>query len=109
MLAPGNAYTWSFLAWSRALTANVDGALDALVISWELAPRNAQLASSRINLLEVLAEVSQGLFDEDNIRKSALLDISVLHEHDRRYLNIALRDSPALQALARQSDFFQAE
>lgn len=55
-LAPGNAHAWGTLAWSYALEGEIDKAREALRASWTLAPRNLELALSRLGVAELIVE-----------------------------------------------------
>lgn len=99
-LAPGNAYTWGFLGWAYAMEGNVEGAVSALEVSWSLAPYSAQLAPSRLNLLEALIDIDEEIFSLPNVRAGAINDLGILKKFDKRYLEIALEDTPLLQDFA---------
>lgn len=53
-LDPGNARAWVALAWARAGLEDVPGSVDALRVSWKIAPNNRTLANWRLNLVGVL-------------------------------------------------------
>ena len=56
-LAPASARSWASLAWARALGGNMEGAEQALLVSWELAPWSGSLAAERFALAEMLQEI----------------------------------------------------
>ena len=102
-LAPGNAFTWGFLGWARAMEGDTMGALRALEISWSVAPYNFQLAPARINLLEVLVDIDPGVLSSPEVRSAAARDMSLLQKYDRKYLEVVLEDAPRLRKLVQSS------
>jgi tetratricopeptide (TPR) repeat protein len=102
-LAPGNAYTWGFLGWAYAMEGNVEGAVSALEVSWSFAPYSAQLAPSRLNLLEALIDINENILSLPNMRDGAVKDLGILQKFDKRYLEISLEDAPLLRGLAASS------
>ena len=56
-LAPASARSWASLAWARALSGNLGGAEDALLVSWGLAPWSGSLAAERFALAEMLQQI----------------------------------------------------
>ena len=54
--APGDAVTWSLLAWSEAFLADEDAAFRAQAQSWALAPHNLNLAFQRLAYIAGFAD-----------------------------------------------------
>lgn len=86
-LDPRNAHAWESLAWARARLNNTAGALDAMRVSWELAPYNFHLASRRVNLVG-LVTLPGGLVVElsDGDRAALAKDVAVLRRFDEKKL-----------------------
>ncbi len=53
-LDPGNTYAWAGLAWAHALDGDMAAGRAAMVTSWEIAPNNLQLASSRADFFSMV-------------------------------------------------------
>lgn len=102
-LAPGNAFTWGFLGWARAMEGDTVGALSALEVSWSVAPYNFQLAPARVNLLEVLVDIDPRVLSWREVRAAAARDLSLLQKYDRRYLEVVLEDAPLLRELVQSN------
>ena len=106
-LAPGNAYTWGFLGWARAMEGDADGALRALEVSWSVAPYNFQLSPARVNLLKVLADINPTVLSSPEVRAAAVRDLGLLQRYDRRYLEVVLEDAPRLRELVTPSNLIE--
>jgi hypothetical protein len=101
-LAPGNAYTWAFLAWADAMAADDATALADLDVSWDLAPANAQLAPVRLNLYELLLDLGTLPQDLRDVEEKVKLDLVVMQRFEPQHLEVILKDSDGLKRLAAQ-------
>ncbi len=94
--APGDAFTWSLLAWSEAFLADEAAALRAQSRSWELAPHNLTLARERVAFTAGLADRFPA-----SLQCAVGRDIALLHgrpEH-RQFLIDLAEDVPAIAAI----------
>lgn len=105
-LNPGNAHAWAQLAWAHARMADDAAALEALRVSWRLAPYNRALADTRINLVGLLSDPSLQIvtLSPDDLAALAA-DAGTLSRFDRPALAFyrdQLPHLPALNAEARK-------
>ncbi|AZQ66769.1 hypothetical protein EF888_06210 [Silicimonas algicola] len=99
-LAPGNAYTWAYLAWADAMQADDAAALSDLNVSWALAPASAQLAPVRLNLYELLLDLGTLPDDRGEVEEKVKRDLAVMRRFEPRHLDVILKDSDGLRSLA---------
>ena len=76
--APGDAVTWSLLAWSEAFLADEAAAIQAQERSWELAPHNLHLAHERLAFIAGFADRFAASLPE-SVRR----DIALIYSHPR--------------------------
>jgi len=89
---PGQADTWTALAWTRFLTEDLAGSEYALRVSWDLAPHNSSEAIERIGLVLALDEVLGASWRTDSAASSAVRnDLRALKEYDPDYFE-AIRE-----------------
>ena len=87
-LDPGNARAWVALAWARASLNDRSGSVDALRVSWEIAPNNRTLAIRRLSLVGILAASGTHpveLTEQD--RTAVSRDTDVLEQFEPRRLD----------------------
>ena len=84
-LAPGNAYTWTFIGWAAALEGDLEGALAAMETSWELAPWSFQLAPVRLSLFELLVSLDVPEDPLPSHLEAAGRDLEMLRRYDFRH------------------------
>lgn len=86
---PGNAHAWAALAWAYVRLDDLPESVNALRISWEIAPHNATLAKTRVNLVGLLTfpGLDRALWNEDDLH-AFFRDIDVLEEHAPRSLQL---------------------
>jgi len=84
-LAPGNAYTWTFIGWAAALEGDLEGALAAMETSWELAPWSFQLAPVRLSLFELLVSLDVPEDPLPSHLEAAGRDLEMLRRYDPRH------------------------
>ena len=89
-LDPGNARAWVALAWARASVDDLPGSIDALRVSWEVAPNNRTLAIRRLNLVGIMMASDTNpveLTEQD--RMATLQETDLLQEFEpRRFENL---------------------
>lgn len=100
-LAPGNAYTWTFLGWAAAMEGDPNGAVSALETSWKLAPWSLQLAPVRLNLFEYLVEFGPVGAPLGVHIESARRDLEILRTHDLRDYEALTSDGGILEEISR--------
>jgi hypothetical protein len=90
-MQPGNAGAWMVLAWAHLLSGESGPALEAVQVSWRLAPNNVALAGERVSLS--LALFDPALYPTGNapvpteeIRGALARDFETLDTH-RRHLH----------------------
>jgi hypothetical protein len=78
-LDPGNARTWVALSWARARLEDFEGAVNALRVSWQIAPNNLTLAKRRMHIAGLLSipEFGRVVLTEAD-RKSVAQDANVI-------------------------------
>ncbi|MEM1146092.1 MAG: hypothetical protein AAGI88_26270 [Pseudomonadota bacterium] len=85
---PGQADTWTALAWTRFLTEDLAGSEHALRVSWDLATHNSSEAIERIGLVLALDEVLSASWRDDAVASEAVLnDLRTLKKYDPAYLD----------------------
>jgi len=103
-LDPGNAHAWASLAWAHARLGNDLEAMEALHVSWEIAPHNMALADTRLNLVGVLTDPEIGFAEPTEAeRVSMARDMEVLSLFDRPALSKHMETSPHLAALTKDA------
>lgn len=86
--APGRVDAWTSLGWAHVLLGDTEAAVQALNVSWQLAPFNKSEASQRLALVEALDDLT-----DDTWRSNAATmrfvenDLRTLKAYDRRYFN----------------------
>ena len=97
---PGNAHAWAALGWAFLRQGEAERAVDALHVSWEIAPYNRALADTRLSLVGVLSnpDVSDDALLETN-KDGILRDAAVLKQYDKRTYDFYSEISPHLFAL----------
>ena len=96
---PGQADTWTALAWTTFLAEDLAGSEHALRVSWDLAPHNSSEAIERIGLVLALDEVVGTSWRNDTNASSAVLkDLQTLKRHDPDYFE-GIRDEATTLAV----------
>jgi hypothetical protein len=104
-LDPGNAHAWAMLAWARARLGNNSGAIEALRVSWKIAPHNKALADTRLNLSGLLTDPEVGIIEPTNAERASMArDVKVLRLFDPRALARYMEINPHLAALTKDTD-----
>jgi len=98
-LAPGNAYTWTFIGWAAALEGDPEGALAAMETSWELAPWSFQLAPVRLNLFELLVSLDVPEEPLPSHLEAAGRDLETLRRYDLEYYEVLREEGGILAEL----------
>lgn len=104
--APGDALTWSLLAWSEAFLADEAAAFRAQSRSWELAPYNLTLAPERLAFMAGLAE----RFPPD-LLGAVRRDIALLHDlpEYREFLADLAQDNTVIAAIVAELESREME
>jgi hypothetical protein len=101
---PGNAHAWAFLAWARARLGNNSGAMEALHVSWKIAPNNKALADMRLNLAGLLTDPEIGFTEPTKAERASMArDMEVLSLFDRRALAMHMEIIPHQASLAKDT------
>ncbi len=98
-LAPGNAYTWTFLGWAAAMEGDIEDAESALATSWTLAPWSLQLAPLRLNLFELLVELDAIPAARAGSALGAIRDLEMLRSYDARSYGVLVGGGGILKDL----------
>jgi tetratricopeptide (TPR) repeat protein len=96
---PGNAATWTNLAWAHALLGNEEGARSALDHSWNLAPFNNGQAFERMILAISLDKASEPLAPQAATSSTGFQnDREVLRTYDAgRHENLVRQHSDMME------------
>jgi hypothetical protein len=104
-LDPGNAHAWAILAWARARLGNDLGAMEALHVSWKIAPNSKALADTRLNLSGLLTDPEVGIIEPTNAERASMArDVKVLRLFDPRALARYMEINPHLAALTKDTE-----
>lgn len=96
-LDPGNAFAWAYLARAYARVAETEAALDALSISWSLAPYNRHLASIRVDLAGIMTTPMFGFPDlSANDLAGLRRDMEALSRFNKRIFDFHVEMRPHL-------------
>lgn len=100
-LDPGNAHAWAALAWARARLGDDTGTMDALRVSWQIAPYNRDLADSRLNLAGLLTDPEIGITEPTEADRAAIArDLEVLRRFEPQAVTYYIELSPHLAGLS---------
>ncbi len=98
-LDPADAYNWSALAWAHSLQGDLPAARAAMTNSWERAPYNMALSTTRLQFAELLLE-SESYFLEAPITPVEYMgmerDLCVAFLRNDNALEAILEISPGL-------------
>ena len=104
-LDPGNAHAWAMLAWARARLGNDLGAMEALQVSWKIAPNSKALAETRLNLSGLLTDPEVGIIEPTDAEHASMArDVNVLGLFDPGALARYIEISPHLAVLTQGTD-----
>ncbi len=94
---PGNAHAWAALGWALLRQGEAENAVDALRVSWEIAPYNRTLAITRLNLAGVLSDpdiADTALLQAQ--KKGIMRDAIILEKYDEQLFVFQKELSPKL-------------
>jgi hypothetical protein len=90
--SPGRVDTWTSMAWASLLRDDPAAAVDALRLSWQLAPFNKAEASERVALVSALEDFHGTGWIATEFQSAIDRDWAVLDAFDRQYLEALPED-----------------
>ncbi len=97
---PGNAHAWAALGWAFIRQGEAERAVEALSVSWKVAPYNRALADTRLSLAGVLSEPDIADIALLEAQKDGILrDAEVLERYDEIKYNLYRELNPNLFSL----------